>query len=114
MRPVAHGAVAAGTAAVLLSGLWIEPAAAAVTAGNLPTTAGKTPLAVAEFSCPPRRRPNCAKGYRAECIRWVYGGPKGPNMVKCCGTMGCVPSITNPMTKRPPGLPKPLPGTRVR
>jgi hypothetical protein len=115
MRRFAWAAAVAGAAAVLLSGLWMEPADAGVSAGRPPTIAGKTPLAVAEHSCPPRGSPRCAKGYRAECIRWVYGGPtKGPNMVKCCGRMGCVPDLSNRRTKEPFKGSKPLPWSRFR
>jgi hypothetical protein len=106
-------AAVACAAAVLLLALWMEPAALAAPAGAPPATAGKSPLVAVAFSCPPRVTPRCAKGYRAECIRWVYGGAKGPSMVKCCGRMGCVASI-NPPARQSPRLPKPLPGTRVK
>lgn len=106
-------AAVACAAAVLLPALWIEPAALAAPAAGPPTTAGKGPPVAVAFSCPPRLTPRCAKGYRAQCIQWVYGGTKGPSMAKCCGRMGCVPSI-NPPPRQPPRLPKPLPGARVR
>jgi hypothetical protein len=114
MRRVECAAALAGTAAILLSALWTEAAAAGATAGGRLPTAGKGLLMAARFSCPHLTTPRCARGYRAECTRWTYAGPKGSNMAKCCGRLGCVPFPTNPQTREPPRLPKPLPGTRVR
>jgi hypothetical protein len=105
-------AAAAGTATVVLSALWIEPAAMAAPAAGPPTIAGNGPLVAAKFSCPHLAIPRCAKGYRGECIRWAYGGPKGPNMVKCCGRMGCAPHFSN--TREPLKPPRPMPWSRLR
>lgn len=101
-------------AAAILAGLWMQPAALATPAGMLPATAGKNPPVVVRSSCPRLITPRCPKGYRAQCTWWVHGGPKGASMLRCCGRMGCVPSIANPMTKPPSRLPKPLPNTRVK
>jgi hypothetical protein len=106
-------AAVARIAVVLLSALWMGPPAIAAPAGGPAATAGEGLLMAVRSSCPPRVMPRCAKGYRAECTRWVYGGPKGPNMFKCCGRMGCVSSI-NPPPGQFDGLPKPLPDTRVK
>jgi hypothetical protein len=114
MRRLTCAAAVAGTAAVLLPVLWMGPAAGAAPAAGRPAIAGKSPLVAVRFTCPHVAIARCAKGYRAECTRWAYAGPKGPNMVKCCGRMGCVPFIENPMTKLPLGPPKPLPNTRVK
>jgi hypothetical protein len=112
MRRLTCAAAVAGTAAVLLPVLWMGPAAGAAPAAGRPAIAGKSPLVAVRFTCPHVAIPRCAKGYRAECIRWVYGGPKGPNMVKCCGRMGCVPHFSN--TKEPLKPPRPMPWSRLR
>lgn len=106
--------VAFGAAAILLAGLWMQPAVLAAAAGMLPATAGKNPPVVVRSSCPRLITPRCPKGYRAQCTWWVHGGPKGPSMFRCCGRMGCVPHLLNQQTKEPLKPPKPLPRSRLR
>lgn len=109
-------AAAVATATVLLSALWMEPAAMAAPAAGLPAVADKGLAVAATVSCPRLAAAKCAKGYRAECTSWTggwwwdKGGQK--RQYKCCATMGCVPHLSNPQTKQPFQGPKPLPGSR--
>jgi hypothetical protein len=110
MRHYTRAAAAFTTVAIALLALGNEPRALAAAASKAPLMTGEPGLVIVKLSCPRLVTPKCANGYRAECTRWVYAGPKGPNMVKCCGRMGCVP-VLKQRTRRPTRQPKPLPGS---
>jgi hypothetical protein len=100
MRQFKWAVATAATTSVLLTALWIQPAAVAA-------PKGKTPPVVGEGPCLVIPRPACKGNYRPVCVR---GG-------RLCGHRACLEWTCrelNPKTKEPLKPPNPLPGSRLR